>query len=245
VSGYDDNDRGALDRLEDLLDAYAEARLLPRGPVLARIRAHVLTEAAAASAAAALTRPQFAEPTRPSRWAASSPFHRRALAFGFAAMLTIGTSAAVLASPPGSPFYNARVYFETLALPVQVDARLAGHERLLDERIAEAGAAAARGDGPALAAALAAYQAEVDAATADVGDDATRLAHLEDMLAKHTTTLTALASELPEQSSIDHAIDASSKAIAKLKAKGSHAHPTHVPAGPQGEPQGQQQGQQR
>ena len=109
MSGYDDNDRGALDRLEDLLDAYADARLMPRGPVLARMRANVLTEAAAASAAAALTRPMFAGPP-PSRWVVSSPFQRRALAFGFAAMLTIGTSAAMFAAPPGSVFYNARVY---------------------------------------------------------------------------------------------------------------------------------------
>lgn len=236
MSGYDD-DRGALDRLEDLLDAYAEACLMPRGPVLARMRATVLAEAATAAAASRL---KFAEP-RPARLPLPSPFARRAFAFGFAAMLTIGTSAAVFAAPPGSPFYNARVYIETLALPSQADARLAGHERLLQERITEAEDAAARRDVVGLAAALAAYQAEVDAATADVGDDAARLAHLEDMLAKHTTTLTALATELPEQSSIEHAIDASSKAIAGLKAKSGHPHPTHVP----GDPQGQQQGQQR
>jgi len=239
VSGYDDNDRGALDRLEDLLDAYADARLMPRGPVLSRIRANVLAQAAVASAAA-VRRPQLGQPPRPSRWAVSSPFTRRAFAFGFAAMLTIGTSAAVLAAPPGSPFYNARVYIETLALPSQVDARLEGHERLLQERIAEVEAAAASDDAVGLAAALAAYQAEVDDATADVGDDAARLAHLEDMLAKHTAVLTALAVTLPEQSPIEHAIDTSSKAIAKLKAKGSHAHPTHVPGGPQGQQQGQQ-----
>jgi hypothetical protein len=235
VSGYGDNDRGALDRLEDLLDAYADARLTPRGPVLARLRATVLTEAAAASAAAALTRPRFTVPQPTPRWAVASPFHRRALAFGFAAMLTIGTSAAVLAAPPGSLFYNARVYVETLALPAQVDARAAGHERLLQERLTEAEAAAERNDIAGLAAALAAYRAEVDAASADVGDDAARLAHLEEVLAKHSTVLTELATELPDQSSIDHAIDASSKAIANLRAKGSHTRPTHVPGGPQGQ----------
>ena len=240
MSGYDDNNRGALDRLEDLLDAYADARLMPRGPVLSRIRANVLAEAAAVSAAT-VRRPQLAEPPRAPRWLVPSPFTRRAFAFGFAAMLTIGTSAAVFAAPPGSPFYNARVYIETLTLPTQVDARLEGHERLLQERISEAEAAAARNDAPGLAAALAAYQDEVDAASADVGDDAARLAHLEDMLAKHTTTLTALATTLPDEPSIEHAIATSSKAIAKLKAKGSPPHPTHVP----GEPQGQQQGQQR
>ena len=159
---------------------------------------------------------------------------RRAAAFGFAAVLVGGTTAAVIAAPPGSLFYNARVSIEGMALPVEADARLAGHERLLEERLAEAEAAASRGDVVGLAAALAAFQQEVDAATADVGDDATRLAHLEEMLAKHTAALTALAARLPEESSIEHAIDASSKAIGKLKARGEPAHPTHAPAGPRG-----------
>ena len=238
MNGYDDNDRGALDRLEDLLDAYAEARLMPRGPVLSRIRANVLAQATIASAAA-IHRPQLLEPPRP-RWAVSSPFMRRALAFGFAAMLTIGTSAAVLAAPPGSPFYNARVYIETLTLPSQADARLEGHERLLQERIKEVEAAAADGDANGLAAALAAYQDEVDAATADVGNDVARLAHLEDELAKHTAVLTELATDSPDQSSIDHAIAESSNAIANLKAKANKVHPTHAPGGPQGQQQGQQ-----
>jgi len=47
---YDDGDRAALDQLEDLLDAYADARLMPTGPVLARMRAAVLAEAATAAA---------------------------------------------------------------------------------------------------------------------------------------------------------------------------------------------------
>ncbi len=240
MSGFDDRDLGALDRLEDLLDAYAEARLMPRGPVLARIRANVLAEAAFASAAtAAAGRLQLQESRRNLVRIVSLPFARRAFALGFAALLTIGTTAAVLAAPPGSLFYNARVYIETLALPAQAEARIVGHERLLEERIAEAEAAVLRGDAVGLAAALAAYQAEVDAATADIGNDAAQLAHLEDMLAKHTETLTTLATELPAQSSIDKAIDASSKAIDKLQAKGTHGgtHPTREPS--------RQQGQQR
>jgi hypothetical protein len=238
MSGFDDKDHGALDRLEDLLDAYAEARLMPRGPVLARIRANVLAEAAAASAVtAAAGRLQLQESRRNLGRVVSLPFVRRAFALGFAALLTIGTTAAVLAAPPGSPFYNARVYIETLALPAQAEARIAGHERLLEERIAEAEAAVLRGDAIGLAAVLAAYQAEVNAATADIGNDAVQLAHLEDMLAKHSQTLTTLATELPEQSSIDKAIDTSSKAIDKLQAKGAHGgpHPTRAPDRDQGQ----------
>jgi hypothetical protein len=244
VSAYDDNDPGAIDRLEDLLETYCESRLAPRGAILARIRANVMAEAAALDATnAAANRLRLVEPPRaPARWAFPPRFARTAFALGFAAALTLGTTAAVLAAPPGSPFYNARVYLETAFLPAEQDARLAGHEALLAERIAEAEAAAARGDAVGLAAALVAYQSEVDAATADAGDDAALLAHLEEMLAKHTATLTALAASLPEQSSIEKAIDASSKAITRLQEKAHPARPSHPPTGPGDGPGGNSEG---
>jgi hypothetical protein len=240
VSAYDDGDLTALNRLEDLLDAYCDTRLMPRGAVLSRIRTTVLAEAASAAATAAATsRLALAAPAKPARWTFSSPFVRRFAALGFAATLTLGTTAAVLAAPPGSPFYNARVYLETALLPTGVDDRVAARERLLAERLAEAQDAAHRNDPVGLAAALAAYRAEVDAATADVGDDATLLAHLEEELARHTAVLTALQAQVPDDAAIDKALDESSKAIDKLQAKGSHTtthptHPTHPPGGPQG-----------
>jgi len=238
LNRYDDNDQNALDRLEDLLDAYADARLAPEGALLARMRANVMIEAASAAATyAAANRPRLVEaPMRPARRSFLPRFSRLAFTMGFAAVLTLGTSAAVLAAPPGSPFYNARVYLETALLPSQPDARTARHEELLEERITEAEAAAQRGDTVALEAALAAFQAEVDQATADAGDDLDRLAHLQEMLAKHTAVLTALAATLPEQSSIEKAIESSSKAIAKLQEKTHPVRPTHEPQG--GGPQG-------
>jgi hypothetical protein len=233
ASRYDDNDQNALDRLEDLLDAYADARLTPPGAVLARMRANVMLEASAAAATfAAANRPRLVEPDpRPARRSFIPRFSRLAFTMGFAAMLTLGTSAAVLAAPPGSPFYNARVYLETVFLPSQPEARTAGHEKLLDERIAEAEAAAQRGDTVALAAALAAFQTEVDAATADAGEDVDLLAHLQEMLAKHNAVLTALAQTLPEQSSIEKAIESSSKAITRLQERTHPVRPTHEPQG--------------
>lgn len=231
-----DRDLAALDEIEDLLAAYADARLSPSGPVLARMRAQVLKEAALRNAIAATAqRAAEADVARRSRGGLRAfRVPQRAFALGIAATLTLGTSAAVLAAPPGSPFYNARVAIETAFLPSQVDARLASHEMHLSERLAEAEAAAARGDLPALAAALAAYQAEVDAAVADVGDDIDRLAHLEDELARHTAVLEALAATLPEQAAIEHAIDTSQKAATKLKDKGSHGggRPSTPPGGP-------------
>jgi Domain of unknown function (DUF5667) len=243
VSRYDDNDQHALDRLEDLLDAYAEARLAPPGAVLARMRANVMLEASAAAATyAAIHRPRLVQPApRPVRAAFVPRLSRLAFTMGFAAVLTLGTSAAVLAAPPGSPFYNARVYLETALLPSQPGERTAGHEKLLEERIAEAEAAAQRGDTIALAAALAAFQTEVDAATDSAGEDLALLAHLQEMLAKHTAVLTALAATLPEQPSIENAIESSSKAIAKLQQKTHRVvRPTHAPAG--GNPGGEHDG---
>ena len=238
MSRFDDNDPGALNRLEDLLDAYSDARLAPQGAVLARIRANVLVQAAALSATnAAENRLRLVETApMPPRSTLGSRFTRAAFALGFAAMLTLGTSLAVLAAPPGSPFYNARVFIETVTLPSQAQARFEGHEKLLQERLDEAEAAAASGDSSALAAALAAYQAEVDAATADAGNDQDWLAHLQAMLAKHTAVLTALAERLPDQSSIERAIDTSSKAITRIETKTHPAHPTHKPQGG-GDPQ--------
>jgi hypothetical protein len=233
VSSFDDNDAQSLNRLEDLLDAYCDARLAPRTAVLARIRSHVLAEATALSVtAAAENRLRLVEPPGSApRSAFGTRFARAAFALGFAAMLSLGTSLAVLAAPPGSAFYNARLYIETLTLPAQAEARFEGRENLLEERLNEAELAAQSGNTTALAAALAAYQAEVDAASADAGTDPDRLAHLQEVLAKHTAVLTALAAKLPAESSIEHAIDASSKAITKLEAKSRPTHPAHPPQG--------------
>jgi hypothetical protein len=146
-------------------------------------------------------------------------------------MLTLGTSLAVMAAPPGSMFYNARTVIETLTLPIQPQARFERHETLIEERFGDAEAAARSGNTAALEAALAAYQEEVDAASEDAGNDPSWLAHLQEMLAKHTAVLTALAERLPDESSIENAIEASSKAITRLEARTHPAHPSHPPQG--------------
>ncbi|MEO5704773.1 MAG: DUF5667 domain-containing protein [Candidatus Limnocylindrales bacterium] len=235
MTEYFDRDLAALDEIEDLLSAYADARLSPTGPVLARMRAQVLKEAVLRTATTATQQRMAASDVlRASRWSLRSMrFPRPAFALGLAATITLGTGAAVFAAPPGSPFYNARVAIETAFLPTQVDDRLASHERHLEERLGEAEAAAARGDVVALEAALAAYRSEVDAAVADVGDDADRLAHLEAELAKHTAVLEALAAKLPDQAAIEHAIDVSQKATKKLEDKDHSAGGR--PSGPPGD----------
>lgn len=228
MSDYQARGLVALDQIEDLLDAYADARFAPSGPVLARMRAHVLAQATELAAAGARRQSQ----RKPARWSmATLHVQRRAAALGMAATFSIATTAAVLAAPPGSPFFNARLAIETAFLPNQADARLVSHEQHLQAWVAEAEAAAERGDAVALDAALAAYDAELDASVADLGDDPDRLAHLEATLGKHVAVLTALAVRLPEQAAIEHALDMSQKAAAKLKDKSNQQadKPSHDP----------------
>jgi len=241
--GYAEFERLANDRVEDLLEAYAQSRLDPTGPVLARIRANVMAQAAASAAANRALDTRTLAPARPRFAWLQGPLPRRAFALGLAATLTLGTGAAVLAAPPGSPFYNARLVIEAALLPTEIDARLAAYEVHLEQRLKEAEAAGAAGDANALAAALAAYEADVTGALGAAGDDAELLAHLEQTLAKHTTVLVALEARLPAQASVDKAIANSQKAIQKIKEKGENrgnsgngASPSHGPNGQPGNP---------
>jgi hypothetical protein len=70
VTRYFDTDFAALDALEDEIEAYAVARFSPSGPVLARIRANVMAEAAAAAATLAAERRLVADTdiTGPAGW---------------------------------------------------------------------------------------------------------------------------------------------------------------------------------
>jgi hypothetical protein len=218
---YDDSDRAAIDQLEDLLDAYADARLMPTGPVLARMRTAVLAQAAAAAA----DRRRVEDLPVPTRRFALTALHvpRRAFALGLAASLTLGTSAAVFAAPPGSAFYNARLVIETVLLPSKPDEQLAARQDHLDARLREAEAAAASGDIVALEAALIAFQSELDAAVAGSDADLARLARLQAAIEKHVAKLQELAARLPtdvaRDNAVEHAIDAGQKAVEKLKDK--------------------------
>lgn len=245
--GYAEFERLANDRVEDLLEAYAQSHLDPTGPVMARIRANIMAQAAASAAAsrAHLDTPTLA-PAKPRFAWLQAPLPRRAFALGMAATLTLGTGAAVLAAPPGSPFYNARLVIEAVLLPTDSDARLAAYEQHLEQRLREAEAAAASGDAGALSAALAAYESDVTAALAVAGDDAELLAHLEATLAKHTIVLVALEARLPTQASVDKAIANSQKALQKIKDKaapggnngGNGGPPSSTPEGPPDGPPG-------
>ena len=241
MAAYEHPSLRALDELEDLLEAYAEARLAPSSPMLARMRRAVLTEAASVAAARAVNR-RLADTDEAHRerstWLPTFRVPRPVFAAGFAALLTVSTGAAVLAAPPGSAFFNARVALEEIVLPTQPDDRLASHQQHLEDRLAEAAAAAARGDTVSLAAALAAYDAEVGRALSEIGNDGDLLAHLEAMLAQHVGVLTALEAKVPAQSSVDDAIENSQKAIEKVKEKAQAGKPATPGGGRPAEPPG-------
>lgn len=252
MSAYQNPELRALDEVEDILEAYADGRLAPSGPLLARMRAAVMVEAAAYAAArdaerrraelegrALAPRRRFAFPSLSTRSLA-----RPAFALGFAGLLALGTGTAVTSAAPGSPFYGARVAIEQAFLPTEIDARLASLEQHLNERLAAAEAAAAAGDAPGLAAALAAYQDEIDQTLADVGNDYARLAHFQAVLEAHVAKLVALSLRLPTEVARDnageHAIAASQTTVTKVrdavnKVEEKKAHANNRPLAPPGE----------
>lgn len=245
MSVYEHPELVALDEVEDILVAYADARLAPSGPILSRMRAAVMREAAAAAAMQAAERRQAeaAIELPPARRFAFPPitlasFARPAFALGLAGLLALGTGTAVTSATPGSPFYGARVALEQVFLPTEIDARFASHTQHLDERLAEAEAAAASGNAAALEAALAAYQAEIEQTLADIGDDYYRLSSFEAALQHHIAKLTELAARLPtevaRENAAEHAIDASQRAVnsAVDKVKDKKAHSNNRPASP-------------
>lgn len=236
-----DVEHPSIDHVVDLLEAYADARLSPRGAVLARMRRHVMAEAAARAAAEDAQLQAAIAAAGPRRSWGSPQLQRRVAAIGMAAAFTFATSAAVLAAPPGSPLYNARVKLEQVFLPGPLEDRAASIEQHLEERLAEAQAAADRGDTVALEAALVAYQSDVDAASAELGWSADQVAHFEAQIAKHVAKLEALATRLPLQAAdnaIQHAIDASQKAARKLHDKGAGKPADPGQPGPHPTPRG-------
>jgi len=118
MTDYTDRELLALDHIEDLLRAYADTRLAPSTPVLARMRAAVMGQAVISGAAAAEQHRLDTDRAIGRRWALPGfQLPRRAMAFGLAASLTVGTTAAVFAAPPGSPFYGARITIENALVP--------------------------------------------------------------------------------------------------------------------------------
>ena len=211
--GYSKCERVRERRVEDMLDAYADARLDPAGPVLARIRGERhgpgrrrrgrdrrSRAAGSESPTATLGRAASAAPRcragrSPSAWPrASDPRHERGRA----------------RRPAGQPVLQRPPRHRDGAAAGQIDARLAAYEEQFEERLARG-----RGRGRERRRRRAGGRARRLPGRGGrrrrrLGDDADRLAHLEAVLAKHIAKLEALAARLPTEvpdNAVEHAID--------------------------------------
>ena len=181
---------------------------------------------------------------------------RRVAALLLSAALGLGTAVvAVAGSGPGGPFYTARIWLNTVALPSESDLRALERIRQIEGLLVDAERAAVSGDHDAIAAAAQAYGDAVEDAVeevvaeivADTGaneapggnevpapggnevpvanDD--RLVRLEAALGNHVLVLEALADRLPNAAAdgITNALIASQKAVEKLE----HTKPSEEP----------------
>ena len=219
----DQIDRGYLE-LARRLEAYADLRLTPslsastamRTSVMqaARRRAALLqadpTLVASATAAVATERSQ---PTRArARW-------RRPVGALLAAGLTVGIVAgSVSAASPGGPLYATRLWVEMVGLPSDPMARAEAELARLQDRLREAQQALNAGDGPAAAAALAAYSAILAEADQGSSGDAAANAVIEGGVTRHVAVLTLLLDKVPAtaRDAIEHALASSTKVLDDL-----------------------------
>ena len=158
---------------------------------------------------------------------------RRGVAVLLAASLTIASVAGVAAaSTAGGPLYGARIWLETAALPADSNARALERLHQIDARAQELEQASRGGNGSAIAAAAAAYRDSVDAALSEAGTVTDHLANLEASLGLHVEVLETIKVRAPEQAQggLGRAIEASSKAVDKIKAN----RPTHGQPGSNG-----------
>jgi hypothetical protein len=232
------------------LEAYAESRLSPDVTTSSRLRARVLAvahrQAALAHADAGLTivptlddgaadaapfsprAQQLARAASGSRgWSGRRSPARRAAAVALAATLGLGVMAGgAFAARPGGPLYDARLFAETLTLPSDPSARAVAELDRLKDRLREIAEASRAGDSAGVTAAVAAYEAIVDEASASAilaGDDVAA-AVLETGVARNVAVLQALVARVPANASaaisraLDAAIARSTQAVERIHA---------------------------
>ena len=238
------------------LEAYAESRLSPDLATSSRLRARVMAvahrRAALARADAGLTvvpdlegsagtpsispsaQRQARAASAPHGWARRRSSARRAAAVLLAASLGLGVMAgSAFAARPGGPLYDARVWAETLTLPSDPSARAVAELDRLKDRLREIAEATRSGDAAGATAALAAYEAIVDEASASAilaGDDVAAAA-LEAGVAKNVEVLQALMARVPDNASaaIGRAVD---RAIARSADAVKQIHASRAAGGP-------------
>lgn len=199
-------------RLRRRLEAYADVRLSPDLVTSSRMRARVLAvahrQADLARADAALTvmhgrgitasTPAADRLARHSR--STGARLRRPVAAVLAATLVVGGAAGTaLAARAGGALYEPRVWIETLTLPSDPSGRAIAELARLEARLQEADAAAREEDAAGAAAALAAYERIMEAASeaAIAAEDEVAVAILEAGVRRNVEVLQALALQVP------------------------------------------------
>jgi hypothetical protein len=228
------------DEVEARLLEYGAARLSPAPESVRRMRAAIVVHAAGAAAlrdvaAGSLTERHGwrvlarAEPPVDRRTAFR--MRRRVASMLLAAAVAIGSAAAVFAATPGSALYPTRLWVEGLTLPAAGDARVVVQVDHLQQRLNEAASAAGGGDLGGVAAALAAYRAELIAALGDAGEDPEKLARLNEALRVHVVTLQTLEGAVPADAApaVHATIDAGHTAVHQIETK---VTPTALPTAP-------------
>jgi hypothetical protein len=226
------------DELTRRLEAYAEARLSPELSATIRMRTRVMAaahrqaalaraDADRAAATAVVAAQAHADRTRRSQW-------RRPLTALLAAGLTLAVGVgSVAAGQAGGPLYGVRIWAETLTLPSEADARAQAELQRLQDRLAEAAAATAAGDTNAANAALEAYAAIVNEATADAGNDVSAAATLETGVRSNIDVLEVLVGRVPTDAArdaIQRAIDRSDSALDEMHGNPNGTPPAAEPA---------------
>lgn len=245
---FEPMDRGSLEVIRRL-EAYADVRLEPTVAASSRIRAAVMvaahrrsaqlaTDAMLLASSASLTRPAGLAPAarrlssetagdHRTSWLDAVAWRRPAAAI-LAGCLTLGVLAGTaFAVRPGGMLYQARIWTEAANLPGadQELARAQAEIQRLGARLDEAEAAAAAGDGQALAAALNAYAAIVTEAAAGTAGDPDAVQAVQLTIERHMLVLNQLTvmAPAPAQAALQHAILSSTEALDDID--GGHVGP--------------------
>lgn len=184
--------------IERRLDTFARARLSPEARAMARVRARVMREARLQFQAARIA----AQMDAAARHRRGSPVRRVAMPLLAAALWLAIAAGTISAAQAGGPLYPTRMWLEDATLPAAGVARAAAELDRLDARVAEAMAAAARGDAGAVQAALAAYRQIADQALAASSGDDAREAVVSTALGRHAAVLGAVAGGLAERGNV-------------------------------------------
>ena len=208
--------------IERRLESYARARLSPDPLVIARVRARVMREARLQA-----DLPRISVLIAPRARSGRVAPRRLAITF-LAAALWLGAAAgAAFASQAGGLLYPTRMWIEQATLPTDAAARASAEIVRLDARLAEALAAAARGDAGAVAAALGAYRAITDETLVAAAGDAGLEALVATALDKHLAVLADVATRLTAKgntiaatavaASVERAIDRNRDVIDRVR----------------------------